>query len=258
TSTSDWIARAQVFLAKFHGRNDLPDACIAVKICADFLDLDQMINTLKPSDLQAVTDFINQIGVDILNRGSFDANSDGQPDLWIVTNNTVGNSVTWLFVKDNLGVQSFSPGSLSTARPIALHIQPSFMDYPVFSVESAEGNETFIFDRDPLSGEIQVSRLCDHLYAELNHLQNDLMAGNPPSEIIDGLSKIGQRLDAACAYPYFRIEYMKSRQQYLLGLAYELASNSPRAVENFLAVWKSYPGSTYAIMARAKLVPVLP
>lgn len=258
TSTSDWIARAQVFLAKFHGRNDLPDACIAVKICGNFLDLNQMISTLNASDLQTVTDFINQIGVDILNRGSFDATNDGQPDLWLVTNNTAGNSVTWLFIKDNLGVQSFSPGRLSTASPIALHSQPSFMDYPVFSIESAEGSETFIFDQDPLSGEIQVSRLCDHLYDELNHLQNDLMAGNPPSEIIEDLSEIGQRLDAACAYPYSRIEYMKSRQQYLLGLAYELTGNSPRAMENFLAVWKSYPGSPYAIMARSKLIPVSP
>lgn len=258
TSTSDWIAHAQVFLAKFHSRNDLPDACIAVKICGKFLDLDQMISTLNASDLQAVTDFINQIGVDILNSGSFDANSDGHPDLWIVTNNTVGNSATWLFIKDNLGVQSFSPGRLSTANPIALHSQPSFMDYSVFSIESDEGSETFIFDRDPLSGEIQVSRLCDHLDAELNHLQNDLIAGNPPSEIIEGLSKIGQRLDAACAYPYSWIEYMKSRQQYLLGLAYELTGNSPRAVENFLAVWKSYPRSPYAIMARAKLILVSP
>jgi hypothetical protein len=257
-ASSRWITAAQEFLAEFHSLNDLPDACIAVKVCGDFLDLEQIISTLNASDPQAVVDFINQTGVDILNSGSFDANNDGQLDLWIVINNHAGNPITWLFVKDNLRVQSFSPGNLSTASPIAFHSQQPFRDYPVFSMEFADSSETFIFDRDPLTAEIQVSRLCDHLGAELNHFQDDLVAGGQRTEIIEGLSEMGQRLDAACVYPYSRVEYMKPRWQYLLGLAYELAADSPHAVENFLAVWRSYPGSPYAIMSRARLVPISP
>jgi len=176
----------------------------------------------------------------------------------MVINNNAGNPIAWLFIKDNLGIQSFSPGSLSTTSPIAFHSQQPFTAYPVFSMESAEGSEFFIFDQDPLSSEIQLSRLCDHIGAELNHLQADLVAGSPPIEIIEGLSEIGQRLDAACAYPHSQVEYIKPRWQYLLGLAYELAGDSPPAVENFLAIWRFYPGSAYALMSQAKFIPVSP
>jgi hypothetical protein len=42
----------------------------------------------------------------------------------------------------------------------------------------------------------------------------------------------------------------------LLGLAYELSGDAPHAVQTYLQLWRDYPGSPYALIARAKLEPI--
>ena len=175
-----------------------------------------------------------------------------------MVNNDADTPITWLFIQDEVGVKSFSPGTLSTSSPLSLHAWQPLNGYPVFAIQSDEGREVFIFDQDPFSTEIQLSRLCDHLDTELNNSQNGLMAGVPPVEMSERLAKIEQRLDAACAGSYSGIDYMRPRLHYLLGLAYEMAGDELHAVNNYLEVWKSYPGSPYAMMSRAKLFPVSP
>jgi hypothetical protein len=44
-----------------------------------------------------------------------------------------------------------------------------------------------------------------------------------------------------------------SRLYYLLGLAYELQGNPSAAVDAYLKVWREFPGSPYALMAREKI-----
>lgn len=51
----------------------------------------------------------------------------------------------------------------------------------------------------------------------------------------------------------YNYENDASRLYYMLGLAYELQGNSYAAVETFLKVWREFPSSPYALMAREKI-----
>ncbi|HKY54667.1 MAG TPA: hypothetical protein VJM08_10190 [Anaerolineales bacterium] len=252
-STSRWLTPAKEFLAHFNTPEDLLMACVAVKICADFLDIDQLAAIAKTSNAQNSVDFLRQVGVDIIASGSIDANNDGQMDYWVTIANGSDNPTVWLFVTTDNGPMAFSLGNSSKNGPISFHPQPPFQDFPVFSMEAEEGIETFIFESDPISSEIQLSRLCDHIRLKLDKVEENLLGGQHPTKIIEDLSRMGPRLDVACSYPYNQAKYITPRWQYLLGLAYELVGDSTHAAENYFALWQSYPGSPFAIMSHSKL-----
>jgi hypothetical protein len=47
-----------------------------------------------------------------------------------------------------------------------------------------------------------------------------------------------------------------TRLLYLLGLNYELIDDDEKAVQIYYQLWRDYPDSAFAVMARAKLAPI--
>jgi hypothetical protein len=252
-SSSRWITPAREFLSKFHVYTDLPKACAAVRICSEFLDIDELTTLAKISEVQDIVDFLRQMGVKPDTNGFIDANNDGRMDRWITVKHGDNNPTVWLVITTDTGWQAFGLGNWSPNKPIAFRTELAFQGFPVFSMETDLGTQVYIFYQDTSTDEIQLSSLCDQFRDTLNELENNLLAGKHSKKNIEELASIGPRLDFACSYPYSSVRYVTPHWQYLLGLAYELDGNARLAAENYFSLWQTYPDSVYAIMAHSKL-----
>jgi hypothetical protein len=89
------------------------------------------------------------------------------------------------------------------------------------------------------------------LYKFLYLSQVDLLLfeQSDPAEAILAIKLVLSNMDIE-SYDY---SVNASRLYYMLGLAYELQDNPPAAVEAYLKVWREFPGSPYALMAREKI-----
>lgn len=91
-------------------------------------------------------------------------------------------------------------------------------------------------------------------------LAEEMLLNWKPAEAISLLKNVfalpaGENEGGCFAYDPTWYCMDRPRLHYLLGLAYELTGDQADAVQTYWQLWHDYPGSPYALMARAKLEP---
>ena len=150
---------------------------------------------------------------------------------------------------------------LETIEPSLLRDPVSF-EHTIFSTGS---DSIYAFFRHPTTQKPFVRRLSyafvpdpDPLGDQFNAILENLWAGADPAQVVDDLLIMANNPAFQPNAGYF----------YYLGLAYELSGDEDNAVTAYLRAWQEYCCDTweigqtfttanpYAIMARAKLIPI--
>lgn len=243
---SGWIDPAKIFLANFKTQADMRQTCLAIQLCAQFMNVDTLINLAGTENPQDIINFLQQTGVEISKSGAMDINNDGQIDQWIIV-----DQAGWMLISSKNGYQLVLLGYGLKS----LKMEPAFQGTPVFQVARDYGDgstevEVDLLQTDPETLKMDTSLLCDSLSSDVDDLQNNLLSGWHPSEAIKKLLPLLPEMELECKSDHYAL----AQARYLLAVAYDLCDDSTHAIENYRIVWQSYPDAgPYSLMAQAKL-----
>ena len=260
SAQSEWIEPAREFLVAYQSPEDLYRACQAAPGCNLRQATQELVHSSGLTDPSLALEYLRTHGVSTRAAGYFDFDGDGADERWVsILPVPQGQLEFWLLTSVPSGVQAVFVQVFEVNQP-----QPRLHDPtespPVVQLELGRG---FILERDALTG-LSGVRFVDVEYArptiirdQLDQAIRDLFGGADSDQILADLLEIGASARFAGDCNAFNI---CARYYYTLGLVYELSGAERLATDTYLIVWRVYPTSPYALMARLKLylIPATP
>jgi hypothetical protein len=253
---SPWQAQAQAFLDASRAEGGLRGACLASGVCLGTgrLDLNQLVRLMQEADWQDPAAFLRQMGVAMVANGRQDFNLDGRSETWWLE--STGGAVDTFRILAQIQGQPWL-GRLSLpagAGEMEIESLDALLAQPVYRLRHGASEVIFVYAQaDPAQApgvqalEQYRTRTIQSVYTTL--LRDGLAAGGSPS------------LADLQASPYFNCDQPSEICQpsallaYLLALSLELSGDLDSAAAAYQRVVENFPGSSYAILATARLEP---
>ena len=265
-SDSKWAKAAQIFLDDYHQESDYYEVCSNVIPCDIHRALQQLIAKINPDSFLRAIDLLKASGIAIKSNGFENFDVDDDIKQWFVVqqpNRT--KREFWILAEGSEKTYGLFVAEISTNKPEVKEFQGS----NAYALMTTDGENLFSLEKISFSGQPYLltheiiqndDRLIESDYAKhrlieesLDNIINQLMNGSNPAQIRDLLIQLSKLESFDC-----KEAYRCDQIQYLLGLTDELLEDDQAALNAYLQLWKDYPHSLYTIMARAKLVSVLP
>lgn len=248
---SRWISPAEQFLKTYKDPLDIYRACVQSQECDTRLALKSLVQMLPVKDIEAPGELLGGYGVYIRATGQYDFDGDGEVERWFtVAPRTDSKLEFWILVSTSNGLRAIFVNTINTSFPKIVEFKPA-QNPPVIGLEEYE---TFRLRRLPDSGEPYLESLPLAYFSQIFMKQgvqnaiNALMSGESSSKVRDDLLAIRTLKDFSCGHDCALFNAV-------LGMAYELSGDDKKAVASYWEIWRSYPDSPYAILARLKLSP---
>jgi hypothetical protein len=260
TYDSQWIGPSRSFLENYQDQRGIYQACLQSHLCNPQIAFISLIATFNHEDYVLAPGIMQASGILIRSSGFFDFDGDGNSERWFTLRHQPGGELELWVLKPHLGsIKALFVGYISSNRPSITYIDED-SDPPIIRVDSTI---TFIMERinqgiDIVITPKQVKTVfsVDLTQQALDQLGKALLTGADPAYVRTELHNLERSSIFTCNYqtcPQFF---------YTLGLANELADDERKAVENYLHLWRNYPGSPHTTMARLKIggetVPATP
>lgn len=283
TEDSHWIAPSQSFLelyqtpldsyracgaletcspdlALFLGGPGAPE-CVAHNPCNPRLALENLVRSLPAERFQNAISDLDAAGVPLLSSGPFDFDGDGHMEHWLVVRHP-GESERefWILADAPEGPKALFVDVVEALQP---ELVRRSLD-PGRSLIQLGSDRSFIFRRhlgtsEPYAVVLEAEPPPDAqhlLYQAYVASRDSLLAGADPESVVNSLLQILKSPAFQCIYDeetYSSQTIFCDSFFYSLGLAYELAQDEAAAIDTYLQIWREYPDSPYAILARLKL-----
>lgn len=246
-----WTTSAQDFLAAYQTPRDIYRVCLAARFCDPRLALLKMVSTFSRDDYARAPEILREAGVTLRTAGYFDFDGDGLTERWFLLRHRSGERLEfWILAQSDQAVMAHFVDYVDASQPRISFLQPDD-DPPVVLVEP---QLTFVLDRHTSTQEpfIRFTRpvvvfSVHRTEQALEEIQRALLSGEDPEQMRSKLIGIEGSAYFTCNY------FLCPQYYYLLGLANELAGNERPAVDAYLELWRQYPLSPYATLARLKL-----
>lgn len=272
---SSWVEPAERFLTDYQGVEDTYRVCLVAGHCDTTLALEQTVGALPSSDYGDIIGRLADLGVTVLNSGTFDFDNDESAETWVILRGLPeGPLELWLLAETDEGIAAEFIDDVSTLSPSFSHYTPiqteSFRNEPLYDhvLFTIGTGDVYTFVRRQRDGEPFVTKLIpastsssyppDPLKAEFDEAVDDLFAGDDPAQVAGQLTTVINN-------PAFT---PGSYHYYYQGLAYQMAGDEGNAVAAYLQAWQDccdewqfgsesfVTADPYAIMAQAKLEAV--
>lgn len=266
---SIWAESAQIFLERYQQPADLYRACSAfisfirrmepdsffslITLCYSTNTIDYILTDIYPSiPLDQVTTTLKEIGVEIAAEGRFDFNQDGKQEYWftLIRPEEIDDYQLWI-VAESKDSSTFFVGYYETNSA-----RPNFLTETVRGqiIVDYGGEDRFTVTNDPVTSEPEIDWISESNPDLLmdKEVQRAKQNAEKFSELRRQLFSNG---NAASIYKQMlQIEEINSDVfHYTLALSAELAGEESDAIKRYYAIWKTYPESPFATLARLKL-----
>ncbi len=253
TPDSGWVEPAQDFLHVYQAPHDLFIACQAAQFCNLRDAFKTLVLLSQAKDYSQALSYLQIYGVTIRSSGVMDFNQDGLGERWIIIQPKPGEKLEfWILYTANAQIQAAFVKVLEAGESLPFFHTPAGT-IPVFQFELHLGY-VFIILADQNLAYVQP---VDIEYARPTVIKdgyqqalNDLMASEDVQVVLSTLLGLFNSPRFAGDCIAFNI---CDQFHYTLALAYDLASDSGDAIDQYLWVWRNYGASPYSIMARLKL-----
>jgi len=255
TPDSRWITPASEFLEAYQDQRDIYTACLPSTYCDPRIAFQSLVSTITPQEFPDLIDTLEDAGVTIRSNGYFDFDNDGDTERWLVIRHQPGSPLEfWIISPNESGFDAVFVSTVETDNPRLTYLEP-LSEPPIVKIDP---DITFHFikqdpDQEPIivMVEEEVVFASDRTGLELDHLEVTLLTGGDPAYV-------QQELLVLRTSSYFTCSYLLCpRYLYLLGLASELANDKRSAVDVYLELWRQFPDSPFATMARFKLLSTI-
>ena len=250
---STWVTPAKNFILAYQQPEDLYVACQQAHYCNLRDAMRTMVATSGLDDPAQVLTYLENNGVATRSTGLFDFDLDGINERWMIIQPNPGEKLEyWILSQKSDGVQALFVKVMEGTESSPFYHEPAGSP-PVIQFELQKG---FIFRRlkDSLEAFIE---WVDVEYARptvildgYTQAKNALMDGADPKLVLDSLLALlnSPRFMGDCIA--FNI---CDQFHYTLGLVYNLIGEFGNAIDQYLWVWRNYPKSPFAELARLKL-----
>jgi hypothetical protein len=251
-----YLSPAELLLAEYESIDDYYNICSQIEICDRIIAINDLTSTIPIEAFPRLSEILHDWSVPIISHGYFDFDYDNYLEQWFVIQDPNTRKFEfWIFTKAPQNIQSIRVSNINTRYP---DIELT-SDYQSMNVTQLDEGTRFVFDWSPGIQEAFVYHLHDGTVEEgdvafeffeetLNSSYADLIQGSEPTLVLEALQSINDLIDEDKSH---RISY--ARYYYVLGLVSELLQEEESAIEYYLQLWKNFPDSTYAVMARLKL-----
>ncbi|MFW6063057.1 MAG: tetratricopeptide repeat protein [Chloroflexota bacterium] len=284
-AVGSWLPAAIRFRDAYESPEDLYRACAAEELCDERLALQRLVSRLAATDFGVLTDHLQAWGVP-LNRYSFvDLDGDGQLEQWVLVNRPNAEMAVWLFWRGPEGIQALYVDTLARDdQTFTLERLTPVEGRALLRLRSGFEERLLAIDRDS-AGTVSLTQLradsdnenqnfTRQLLAEsqaallgsravLLGSQNDVLNGPAPNETADGRQSALELLERLLTFRDSGAfdcrsavrETLCADYAYTVALAYEMAGDEAGAVQAYRQLWRDYPDSPLALIARSKLAP---
>lgn len=252
---STWIAPATEFLEAYQSQRDIYYACVPSSSCDPKLAFQSLVGTITTQEFPDLINTLEEAGVTVRSNGFFDFDSDGESERWVVIRNQPGSPLEfWIISTNETGILAVFVDTIETDNPRVTYLEP-LSEPPIVMIDP---DITFHYvkqgpDQEPviLMVEQEIKFASDRTELELDYLEVTLLTGGDPAFVKNELIVLRTSPHFTCSY------LLCPRFLYLLGLASELSNDEFAAVVAYLELWREYPDSPYATMARFKLASTI-
>ncbi|HSM54987.1 MAG TPA: hypothetical protein VK879_02430 [Candidatus Sulfomarinibacteraceae bacterium] len=275
-----WLPAAIRFRDAYESPEDLYRACAAEELCNERLALQRLVSRLTAADFGVLTDRLREWGV-ALNRSRFvDLDGDGQLEQWVLVNRTNAEMAAWLFWRAPEGIQAlyvdtlprddqtFTLERLTPVEGRSLLRLRTGLEERLLAIErDASGSVSLTQLRADSDNESQnfTWQLLVESQAALLGSQDDGLNVRAQSGVTNGsqsplelLARLLTFRDSGAFDCRSAVrETLCADYSYTVALAYEMAGDETGAVAAYRQLWRDYPDSPLALIARSKLTPAL-
>jgi hypothetical protein len=249
---SSWMDPARDFLNTYQSPGDIYQACVRSDSCDAPLAITSLIEVMSRGDYAQALALLNEAGVGYRASGYYDLDGDGTREVWFTVRHRPGEKLElWVLVAHLEGIAALQFGEIET-------------NLPAFTVYDKDQLPPVILLNDRLA--FQIHRVMDTREPFLTYFElpkyypdrfrdgvksamKDLFNGEAPKTVQKTLLDLKDFPGLLCRNTWTCDEYY-----YLLGLASELASDRPAAIDAYVRLWWDYSKSPYTTMARLKLM----
>ena len=256
-----WVRMATRFLDRYEMPAGLFPACRDSDYC-DTKQALRLLVGLQPTVSYALTARqLRTWNVPVTRWSFFDMDGDGALEQWMLID--AGSTFElWILIPGNDTVKALFVDTIAgNAYAAAMERITSVAGAPIVRLDNGQERLLFTFSGTPsdsnspavTSLRSQSANESDNYTAELlTRSQAALWQGTDGASIADTLNRFRQSRDFNCTLgPPGSIcaEYV-----YTLALARELSGNESAAIELYLDLWRRFPDTPYATMARVRIV----
>lgn len=248
---SRWISPAKQFLETYKTPLDIYRACVQSQECDTRLALKSLVEMLPANNIEAPAELLGGYGIFVRATGQFDFDGDGEMERWFTVAPRPGSKLEfWILASTSNSLRAIFVNTINASFPKIAEFKPT--QNPL--VIGLEEYETFRLRRLPDSGEPYLEPLPLAYFSQVFMKQgvqnaiNALVSGESPGKVRDDLLAIRSQANFTCGRNCALFNTV-------LGLAYELSGDDKKAVASYWEIWRRYPDSPYAILARLKLSP---
>lgn len=263
-SSSGWIEPASQFLKEYQQDTDFLDACVAAPPCGKIFDVFDLVELFNPQEQsQTLFEFLAHNNIEFARYGELDINHDQWLDYWSVLEWPENNiAYLYLWVSKSQGYQWLFHDGYGDIGQTPQFEFLTIRETTILSATFGSTVELFTLVSEDGSSSERLAGYSDYLgnifHNNTVQAEKSIFVEKDPEAALTSLEQ-AQIEDLIQAYEW---EDKKSfwllnfpYWYYLQGLAYELSNQPSKAVESYLTVWRYYPDSPYALMAKAKLQP---
>lgn len=249
---SDWIAPSQKLLMVLDSPESFYQACAKTKFCDRRRAFKDWIETISAENLNELLATLYNSQLTLSKSGKHDFDDDGSPEHWIILQHTSTSKLEfWILAFNAETPTAFFIDSVATSTPVLTHYitrdgSPLIWlnRQKSFSLETIPGTKLFLKTYPPSYF------YADYTTQSVHDAYLNLFSGSPPTDVRDDLLALRSSSYFACLNAFDCADF-----SYALGLTYELAGQSKKAVDVYYELWKEYPYIPFAIMARLKIDP---
>lgn len=258
---SKWAYYSQLFLDNLQAKDSYYSICSKVVECSMHGALQQIIGAIQPSSFLSIPQILKDSTIPIKSNGYVNFDSSGNIEQWLVVQHpNRSNREFWILVQAPKKIYAEFVADIPANQPKLKEFRGSNN----YVLTTSDGESLFSLENLTFSGQPYV---VTHSLVESNHpildndylqrywveiplddLTNELFTGADPASVLQKLQQLAKSTTFDC-----KKSNVCDQVDYLLGLTNELLGNNQVASEVYVQLWKDYPDSLYAIMARSKL-----
>ncbi len=252
TPLSRWAEPASRLLEGYRQPADLYRLCLQAPRCEPRPAFARLVHSLGAQAMQTPLVTLAEYGVNIRSTGRHDFDGDGIQERWVVVRHRPGDALEfWVLAPAPQGAEAFF------VAVVERNITPlyTFSHLPGAPVTWLGDRAAFSLRHTPEGTpylHFETLRYYDDLYTEF--VVEDTARGLFNGSLSPGEAQARlQTLTGGERFTCITNPQSCPRAYALLGLAAGLNGDTPAAVSAYLHVWRAYPDSPYAILARLRL-----
>lgn len=248
---------AKEFLNQKSSQKSFYQICSGIKTCDIRATMEQAIEDTPSEMYPSIIKTLKKAGIAVLSSGFGDFDDDQFIEQWVVIQHT-GKSEREFWILDRLDQKiygkyvttkiSWKPSvKIYNIRPYETIVQLDGQIFYTTSDSMIDGYATFgikgPYEEKPDQNK---ERLPEQILASS---EENLLAGQDPAMIRTVLLDFQKSNMLNCKEGEHCMRLL-----YLLGLSSELSDDHPNASDYYFQLWRNYPESLYAVLARLKLM----